>query len=88
MPVIIISVLFKLEHCALIWTHFGDKINLLFYTHEKVSRERESERHLDSEYGCNLPALRKRLDMTQADLAAKIGVCKSSLTSIENKKRR
>ena len=35
----------------------------------------------------NLPTLRKRLDMTQADLAAKIGVGRSSLTSIENKKR-
>lgn len=35
----------------------------------------------------NLPALRKRLDLTQADLAAKIGIGRSSLTSIENKKR-
>lgn len=35
----------------------------------------------------NLPALRKRLDMTQAELATKIGVGRSSLTSIENKKR-
>ena len=35
----------------------------------------------------NLPTLRKRLNMTQTDLAAKIGVGRSSLTAIENKKR-
>lgn len=35
----------------------------------------------------NLPTLRKRLNMTQAELAAKIGVGRSSLTLIENKKR-
>ena len=35
----------------------------------------------------NLPALRKRLNMTQTDLAAKIGIGRSSLTAIENKKR-
>ena len=35
----------------------------------------------------NLPTLRKRLDMSQADLATKIGVGRSSLSSIENKKR-
>lgn len=35
----------------------------------------------------NLPTLRKRLDMTQAELAAKIGFGRSSLTAIENKKR-
>ena len=35
----------------------------------------------------NLPTLRKKLNMTQADLAAKIGIGRSSLTAIENKKR-
>ena len=35
----------------------------------------------------NLPTLRKRLNRTQAELAAKIGVGRSSLTLIENKKR-
>lgn len=35
----------------------------------------------------NLPTLRKRLDMTQADLASRIGIGRSSLTSIENRKR-
>lgn len=35
----------------------------------------------------NLPTLRKKLNMTQADLATKIGMGRSSLTAIENKKR-
>lgn len=35
----------------------------------------------------NLPMLRTRLDLTQEELAEKIGVSRSTILSIENKKR-
>ncbi|MBR4880026.1 MAG: helix-turn-helix transcriptional regulator [Clostridia bacterium] len=35
----------------------------------------------------NLPMLRTRLNLTQEDLAAKIGISRSTVVSIENKKR-
>ena len=35
----------------------------------------------------NLPMLRKRLELTQEELADKIGVSRSTILSIENKKR-
>ena len=35
----------------------------------------------------NLPVLRKKLDVSQAELAEMIGVSRSTLTALENKKR-
>ena len=35
----------------------------------------------------NLPVLRAKLDITQEDLAEKIGISRSTIVSIENKKR-
>ena len=35
----------------------------------------------------NLPVLRKKLDVSQTELAEMIGVSRSTLTALENKKR-